>query len=237
MPVFYAVSTGPGNPEFVTLQALRVLRSCEIIFYPQSEKNTIALDTLKFLESEIELSEKTLVPCTFSMTSDKEKSDSEYEKIASQCIQFLCDGKDVAMLSIGDVSLYSTALRTARLIKKAVFEVKFISGVNSFSAAACSASLSLCEKDEMLAIIPADSFFKDGKLEEALTKEGTKVLMKMGRYLKEIIHLLEELNLIQNATLVQKASLNDEKIFHGKEIFSMTEADFNNAYLSVIIIK
>ena len=205
MAVFYAVSTGPGDSELICLKAVRVLRGCEIIFYPQSKKDTIALDSLSCLGNEIDLEHKTLVPCSFSMTSDKKKSELEYEAIACQCVNFLKDGKSVAMISIGDVSLYSTAGRTARIIKNSV--------------------------------IPADAFFMNGKLEAALKSDGTKVLMKMGHHLKEIISLLGKLDLLQNATLVQKASLADEKIFYGEEILSMDEKDFENAYLSVLILK
>ena len=223
MPVFYAVSTGPGGAELITLKALRILKSCDIIFYPESKKNSIALNSLKNLESEIDLSHKSLFPCNFSMTEDEKKSESEYKIIAEHCLDFLKNGKDVAMLSIGDVSLYSTAGKTASLIKKAGFKVEFVAGVNSFSAAASSASLSLCEKDQALSVIPGDSFFNDGKLESELKNAGSKILMKMGRHLKEIILLLEKLDLIKKSVLVQKASLADEKIFYGEQIFSICQ--------------
>ncbi len=237
MSVFYAVSTGAGNPELITLQAVRVLKSCQVIFYPESEKNTFALDTIKNIGSEINLSAKNLLPCKFSMTGDRAKSYAEYEKIAEQCMYFLKSGKNVAMLSIGDVSLYSTAGRTSRLIHEAGFEVKFIAGVNSFSAAACSSSTFLCENDESLTVIPGDSFFNEGKLEAALQNEGSKILMKMGRHLKEIIQMLAENRLIEDSILVQKASLPDEKIFYGRKILEMTEKDFETAYLSLIIVS
>ena len=234
--IFYAVSTGAGNPEQITFEAIRVLRECDAIFFPESEKNTIALRSISQIAT-LDLSRKSLIPCRFSMTGDKEKSDAEYEQVASDCLKFLQEGKSVAMLSIGDITLYSTAARTARLIKNQGFEVKFISGVNSFSAAAASSEISLCDRDEKLTVIPGDAFFSQGKLKPALKDEGTKVLMKMGRHLKEIISILDELGMIQNATLIQKASLPDEKIFRGKEIAAMTEEDFKAAYLSVMIVK
>ncbi len=233
--IFYPVSTGPGSAEMLTLQAVRILRECEIIFFPESEKNTLALDSISQI-SGLDLSKKTLIPCLFSMTADKEKSAAEYEKIARDCQSFLNKGKSVAMLSIGDVTLYSTAARTAILIQSQGFDVKFIPGVNSFSAAASSALISLCEKDEKLTIIPGDAFYTEGKLEDALKEDGKKVLMKMGRHLREIISIIEEYKLIQNAILVQKASLPEEKIFRGKEILLMTEDDFEGAYLSVMIV-
>lgn len=234
--IFYPVSTGPGSAEMLTLQAVRILRECEIIFFPESEKNTLALDSISQI-SGLDLSKKTLLPCHFSMTADKEKSAAEYEKIARECQSFLNEGKSVAMLSIGDVSLYSTAARTAIMIQSQGFDVKFIPGVNSFSAAASSALISLCDRDEKLTIIPGDAFFSQGKLKSALEDEGTKVLMKMGRHLKEIISILDELGMIQNATLIQKASLPDEKIFRGKAIAVMTEEDLKASYLSVMIVK
>ncbi|WP_294427798.1 precorrin-2 C(20)-methyltransferase [uncultured Treponema sp.] len=235
--IFYAVSCGAGNAELLTLQAVRVLKESEVIYYPQSERNSIALDAIKSLENEIDLPTKKLIPCIFSMTDSKTKSDSEYEKIAAECADFLKSGKNVSMLSIGDVSLYSTAGRLSSIVKKAGFEVKFIAGVNSFSSASASFGLSLCEKNEPLTVLPADSFFKESKLKSALEGEGTKILMKMGRHLKEIISLLSEMDLIQYSLLVQKSSLPDEKTFFGNEILSMSPEDFENAYLSLIIIK
>lgn len=233
---FYAVSTGAGNPELVTLQAIRVLRDCDVIFYPETERTTIALDSLAAL-SEIDLSQKTLLPCRFSMTRDKAQSAAEYEAFATDCSDFLSAGKSVAFVSIGDVSLYSSASHAAHLIQNAGFETRFVAGVNSFSAAACSAAIPLCEKDESLAVIPADTFYIEGKLESALRAEGTKVLMKMGRHLREIIALLDECVLIQNAVLVQKASLPGEKIFRGEDMLAMSEQDFESAYLSVMIVR
>ena len=234
--IFYAVSTGPGSADLLTLQAIKVLKECDAIFFPESERNTIALHSISQITG-LDFSQKALIPCRFSMTLDKEKSAAEYQKVASDCLKFLREEKSVVMLSIGDVSLYSTAARTARLIKNQGFEVRFISGVNSFSAAAASSEIFLCDRDEKLTVIPGDAFFAKGKLESALEDEGTKVLMKMNRHLKEIISILEKLDMIQNATLIQKASLPDEKIFQGKEIAVMTEEDLKASYLSVMIVK
>ena len=61
--------------------------------------------------------------------------------------------------------------------------------------------------------------------------------MKTGRYLQEIISVLDELGLVQKATLIQKASLPDEKIFRKEKILEMQDKDFENSYLSLIIVK
>ncbi|MBR1721216.1 MAG: precorrin-2 C(20)-methyltransferase [Treponema sp.] len=234
--IFYAVSTGPGKREMLTLQATEILRECHVIFYPESEKNNIALDSISRIPG-LALSQKTLIPCRFSMTQDKQKSSAEYGAIVKVCENFLREGKSVAMLSIGDVSLYSTAARTARLIQSHGFEVCLLPGVNSFSAAACASALSLCEQDEKLSIIPGDAFYIEGKLKSALQDEGTKVLMKMGRHLRKIVSLLQEMDLIQKSTLVQKATLEGEKKFSAGQILALSEKDLESSYLSVLIVK
>ncbi|MCR4823643.1 MAG: precorrin-2 C(20)-methyltransferase [Treponema sp.] len=230
---FYAVSCGAGNPQMITQEALNILKECHYIFYPKSPKNTIAIDSL----STLDLSEKTLISCLFTMTSEKGESLMEYEKIAGQIIPCLKEGKSAAMICLGDVSLYSSASRMALIIQKAGFKIRFIAGVTSFSAAAAAASLPLCERDEMLSVIPADAFYNEGKLEAQLKNEGSKVLMKMGRHLKEICLLLKNLNLISSATLIQRAGMEGEKIFRQEEILSMREEDHAFDYLSLIIIK
>ena len=231
--IFYAIGTGPGNPEMLTAQAARIIKSCESIFFPATGRNTIALDSLAGMD----LSGKNLIPCRLSMTRDEKKSSAEYEAFVKECAGFLEKGGSVAFLSVGDVSLYSSASRAAAMIKKSGFEVRFVPGVTSFSAAACSALLPLCGKDDKLSVIPADAFFEGDKLRAALEDEGTKILMKAGRHLEETVLLLSSLGLIQGATLVRRAGTESERIFRGEEIMRLPDEAFEDQYLSVLIVR
>ncbi len=226
--IFYAVSTGAGNTELLTLQALRVLSKCDVIFYPRTKRNTIALESI----SELDLSKKTLVPCDFSMSGR-----DEYEQIVLQCKGFLQNGSDVAMISIGDVSIFSSAAKAAIALKDEGIETRFVAGVPSFCSAASAAVTELCQGDGRLSVIPADAYFENGKLASVLAEEGTKVLMKMGRHLEKIIALLDELNLVQSSVLVQNASLENERVFRSYKIVEACKKGLEDTYLSVIIIR
>ena len=46
--VLYGVSVGPGDPELLTLKALRVLQKCPVIAAPQTRSGeTLALDIVR----------------------------------------------------------------------------------------------------------------------------------------------------------------------------------------------
>ncbi len=229
--IFYAVSTGPGNAELLTLQAVRILKSCSVILYPETKSGTLALDSLRSLK-ELDLSQKKLIPCPFTMSGQE-----DYTPIVRQSKTYLDQGQDVAMLSIGDVSVYSSAAQTTELLKVSGYKSILIAGVTSFCSAAATAGIPLCRKDEKLTIIPADACFQKGILTRELKSGGTKVLMKMGRHLDQIISLLNQEGLLKNSILVQNSSQSDERLYRADEILLHRGSLAEKAYLSLIIIK
>ena len=233
---FYAVSTGPSSSSFLTLQAIEVLKKCGTIFYPvtsSSEKSHVAFDCIS---SVIDVSEKKCIPVSFSMSKSEEKTRSEYEEIYKK-IETELSACDVAFVSIGDVSVYSTAARIARKVESEGFYVEFVSGVTSFCLAACECKLDLAEKDEEIRIIPGDAFFKSGKIDDVLKSGGTKIIMKSPRNLRNIIERIVEFDLVESAHLVKNAGYSNEKIVEGRDILKLTEEDFLDAYMSVLIVS
>lgn len=235
---FYAVSAGPGGSDMLTLQAIQVLERCPVICFPETEShgenNHIAFDAVN---GALSLSSKKILFFSIPMIRDREKIKKEYEKISSACAEILSEGKDIAFVAIGDVSLYGTASHLADCIEKLGYHVQYVAGVNSFSAAASAANLSLVDRDQCLTVIPADAYYSQGKLQSALCGEGTKVLMKMGRHLEEIIRLIDSLGFLDETLLVQKAGMRVQKIVRGKALLSLDEKMISNAYLSLLIVK
>ncbi len=236
---FYAVSVGPGGSDKLTLEAIQVLERCPVICFPETDahaeqKHHIAYDAVN---GAVSLSEKKLLFFPIAMTRNREKILEEYHRIAMSCAEVLHEGKDVAFCAIGDVSLYATAWHIAALVEDLGFTVSFVSGVNSFSAAACAAGLSLVDRDDSLTIIPGDAFYSKGKLEAALRAEGTKVLMKHARHLSEILLLIDRLGLLGDSVLVQKASMADQRIIRGQDLRSLGDDVMADAYLSLLIVQ
>src|SRR5574344_1723199 len=238
--VFYAVSTGPGDPDMMTKQAVDILKKCEVIFYPRtaggkpdSEKTNISYDTA---EDAVDVRNKTLVVADFSMSRDTSVVRRNYESVAGACLDYLARGIDVAFISLGDVSLYSTAASVASIIKKQGYKTVFIPGVTSVSAAACACALDIAGRDTPVTLIPGDALFSSGLLMAELESPGTKVLMKSGRHLDGIIKLIQAMGMEDRCFLVQNCSMPSQKIYSGAQFDCLGADVFSDSYLSVLIL-
>lgn len=106
--MLYGVSVGPGDPELITLKAVRLIKECPVLAVPRTKgENTLALSIVK---QAADIRGKEIVYTDFPMTRDKEVLDKNYDRIAGLLAEYLEKGQNVAMLNIGDISIYSTFL-------------------------------------------------------------------------------------------------------------------------------
>ena len=104
--VLYGVSVGPGDPELMTLKAVRCLEKCPVIAAPQTAGGRmLALDIAR---GAVGLDGKTILPLRFAMSRDPEMLRASHEEAARAVKEYLDAGQDVAMLNLGDVSVYAT---------------------------------------------------------------------------------------------------------------------------------
>ncbi|MEG0804391.1 MAG: precorrin-2 C(20)-methyltransferase, partial [Pygmaiobacter sp.] len=184
--IFYGVSVGPGDPELLTLKAVRVLGACAVIATPQTKSGeTLALNIAK---QAVSMENKTIVPLFFSMDRDKAVQSAAHAKAAAVIASYLAAGQDVALLNLGDVSIYSTHCYLMELLEKAGYKTVMVPGVPSFCAVAARLSISLTQMNSPLHIVPAGG----GTLAENLALPGTKVLMKSGQRMAEVCTTLQE---------------------------------------------
>lgn len=165
---------------------------------------------------------KTLLECDMPMIKDKEQLDRYHDQSAMEIGALLSKGKTVSFLTLGDPAIYSTVMYVHRRLTEQGFDTAIIPGIPSFCGAAASLNTSLCERDEMLHIIPAT--YKGHQAEEL---EGTRVLMKSG---KKIMALRDDL-IRQNAMMVEYATMENEKVY--KNLIDLKE---QSSYFSLIVI-
>jgi len=220
----YGVGVGPGDPELLTLKALRIIKGSDIIAVPGEEaQESIAFEIAKGAYPQLAQKECMAIP--MPMTKDPEVLKESHEKGAARLEEVLQGGKQIDFLTLGDPSIYSTYLYVHTKLLEKGYEAEIVSGIPSFCAAAARLGIGLVEKAEPLHVIPASY-----QIEDALCLPGTKILMKAGRKIKEVKEQL--LTMKAQGFMIENCGMENEKIYK-----TIEEIPENAGYYSLIIVK
>ena len=220
----YGVGVGPGDPELMTLKAVRLIRENEVIAVPgQKPEETVAYRIAAGAVPE--LAQKTLVPVNMPMIRDREKLAEEHQKGAKLLESYLDQGKNVVFLTLGDSTIYCTFSYLQHILEADGYEVELVSGIPSFCAAAARLGTSLTEWNEPLHVLPALHSIGDD-----MDLTGTYVLMKSASHMKEVKEMLvrsgREVGCVENCTM------ENERVYRSAE-----EIPDDAGYFSLIIAK
>ena len=129
--ILYGVGVGPGDPELMTLKAVRLIQENEIIACP----GTMPTETTAYRiasQAVPELAEKTLLPVAMPMVMDREKMRENHEKAADQMEPYLQQGENIVFLTLGDPAIYSTFYYIQEILAKRGYTTELVSGIPSF---------------------------------------------------------------------------------------------------------
>lgn len=220
----YGIGVGPGDPELLTLKAVRLIKECDVIAVPGKQKEeTVAYKIVK--QAVPEIAEKECLEVDMPMTKDKEKLAQSHKAAFEKVSQVLDAGKNIAFLTLGDPCVYSTYIYIHQRIQQAGYETEIVSGIPSFCAVSARLNQGLVERSEMLHVIPSSY-----GIEEGMKLSGTRVLMKAGKKMGQVKEKLKKMNV--QASMVENCGMENEKIYH-----SIEEIPEEAGYYSLIIVK
>lgn len=224
--ILYGVGVGPGDPELLTTKALRTLERCSVIAAPRTKSGEmLALDIVR---QAMPLEGKTILPLEFTMSRDPAVLRASRLRASETIAARLSAGQDVAMLNLGDVSIYATFGYLMDMLTGEGYKAVMVPGVPSFCAVAARLGASLTTVSSPLHILPGGS----SSLAEQLDLPGTKVLMKSGRQLPQAAEVLRQKGLLEKAAMVRDCGLPTEQVCR-----DLTRLPEETGYFATVIVK
>lgn len=225
--ILYGVGVGPGDPELITLKAMRTIEACPVVATPQTASGaTVALDIAR---AAVDLADKEILPLRFSMGGEGAQRAERHAQAVDKIVERLERGLDVALLNLGDPSIYATFQRIAKAVRERGYEVRIIPGVPSFCAVAAALGADLTpQMDTPLHIAPATA----AEAPEVCAWPGTKVLMKAGGQLGELKQDLAHAGVLDRAAAVTDCGMASEQVF-----FSLGDAPEASGYFTTVVVR
>lgn len=222
--IAYGVGVGPGDPELMTLKAIRLIKENAVIAVPGANaKEAVAYRIA--VQTVPELEHKELLPLHLPMSSDPAALLAAHRRCADKLEAYLEQGKNVVYITLGDPTIYCTFSYLQHLLEADGYTVELVSGIPSFCAAAARLHKPLAEGDEPLHIIPA-AHLSAG----APHYPGKYVLMKSASQMKSMKAYLQQSGRV--ACAVENCGMPDEKIYR-----DVQEIPDNAGYFSLIIAE
>ena len=195
----YCVGCGPGDPELLTIKAVNLIKSAEVIFAPTAREGKPSI-ALSVVGQYVDKSTKT-ASLVFPMVKDKESLKDYWVRNAGEIAGAVRSGKKVVYLTVGDPALYSTWIYIHRELKKSHpdIEVEIVPGVASVFAIANKAKISLAEGEETVAIVPA--CYDMDRVKRTAAACDTVIFLKDGRYFDNVIDTLGQAGFPDDAML------------------------------------
>ena len=220
---------GPGDPELMTLKAVNILKSADVVFLPSAPKeNCRVYIILKAAMPDFD--EEKIVCVDTDGMNDPKLQGERYDILAEHVSDFLDKGKTVAFPALGEVSLYSTYMYVCERLMASGYRCENVSGISSVQETVNRLNKALAEGDDQVHVFPDT---KD--IQSKLSMPGTKLFMKPKGNLPETVKIISEY--IQSHPETEAFGISNcgtDKEIIAKDISSLSNL---SGYMSVIIVK
>lgn len=221
----YGIGVGPGDPELLTLKALRLLRAAPVVAYQSAEdKQSVARSII----AEYLTGDQIEVLFHLPRASDPEKAQPIYDKIVEPIAEHLGAGRDVVVLCEGDPLFYGSFMYLfTRLADQ--FETEVVPGISSPMGCASALGIPLSYRNDIFSVLPAP--LPAEILAAQLLNADAAAIIKLSRHFQKVRDVLHQLGLASRARYVERATMPKQQIIPLDEVDPATVP-----YFSMILV-
>lgn len=207
----YGIGAGPGDPDLITVKGMRRLQQVPVVAFPAGVQGRFGI--AQQIVSDWLRPDQIQLPLAFPYVQEESVLMQAWQIAANQVWQYLQQGQDVAFVSEGDVSFYSTFTYLAQTLLDSHSEVKIetIPGICSPLAAVAVLGIPLTIRAQRLLVLPA--LYNLSDLETVLNYVDVLVLMKVSSVYEKVWTVLQNHQLLHRSYVVVRATLPDQIVY------------------------
>ena len=238
MAELIGIGVGSGDPELLTIKAVKAIQNADVIMCPASKEDrpSIALSVVSSILDKSKNQE--IVKLIFPMTKDRDILEQTWKKNAKIMAEKVLSGKNVVYLTVGDPYLYSTWMYMHKDIKQNHPEIKIsaIPGIVSIFTFASKVGVSIAEGADKVSIIP--SCYDLTTVKEIAKNSETMVFLKDGRYFDQVVELLKESGFPNDSIFAIGQDLGtDHEIIRKLTLGEVNDGTLTTKYFSILVVK
>ncbi|GLY15561.1 putative cobalamin biosynthesis protein CobI [Kineosporia sp. NBRC 101677] len=204
----YGVGLGPGDPELVSVKAVRLIGSADVIAYHSARHGrSIARSIAEPYLRSGQIEEQLVYPVTTETVDHpggyQGAMNAFYTTAAERLAAHLEAGLNVVVLAEGDPFFYGSYMHMHKRLAHR-YPTEVVPGITSFSAAAAALGRPLVERDEVLTVLPGT--LPPAELAQRLATTDAAVVMKLGRTFEGVRDGFETAGKLDRAWYVERAS-------------------------------
>jgi precorrin-2/cobalt-factor-2 C20-methyltransferase len=221
----YGLGVGPGDPDLITLKALKILRAVPVVAYPapvEGDSLARAIVAPHLTGGQVEIAIR--IPIVAARFPAREV----YDRASAEIAGHLVAGRDVAAICEGDPFFYGSFMY---LFERMVddFPVEVVPGVSSLMACSATLGAPLAARNDVLSVIPAP--IEEAELKSRLEGADAAAIIKLGRHFAKVRRVLDDLGMTERARYVEHATMTSQRIA------ALDEVDEASApYFSMVLV-
>lgn len=202
----YGIGVGPGDPELITLKALKILQRVPVIAWPaplEGDSMARRIAAPHIVHDPVE------IPIRMPIEATQFPDRSVYDQAAEAIGEHLDAGRDVAALCEGDPFFYGSFMYLfGRMAPR--FEITIVPGISSLMAAAGALHRPLAARNDLLTVVPAP--LDEAALCTAIDAADSVAIIKVGRHLAKVRRVLDSLDRLEDAQYVAYATMAEQRV-------------------------